>query len=277
MVFNYKKWDVFCERLSQSNTISIPASEVSCDSKNFLVLKHDVETDVKRAYKLAEIEHKYDHKGSYYVQAYLLRDEKNIEILKKIQSMGHEVSYHYDVIDSNHGDIDLAIKEFESNKMLFEKNGFHISTVCQHGNPVVERMGYNSNRDFFRSEKVKGLYPNISDIMVNYKDDYNVDYEYYSDAGRSIKKIFDPINNDIVNTSDKDEVIGDLNALFDIIYSSDGGVIVSTHPHRWTSTVLEYQLKAIAFKLIKNTAKLVLKIPGAKKIMSKYYYLAKKI
>lgn len=276
MIFTYKKWDVFCKKLSDFGISSIPAREVSGIVKNYLTLKHDVETNVKKAFIIAEIEHRYGHRGSYYVQAYLLNDSENIKILKKMQQMGHEISYHYDVMDSNKGNIDCAIKEFEKNKQKFEKNGFDLVTVCQHGNPVVERIGYTSNRDFFRKKEVQEKYSSISDIMVNFKEKANTEYSYFSDAGRKFKRIFDPINNDINDSSDNDVVYENLEELFKEL-KNDGSYILSTHPHRWTKSITVYIVKTLMFKVLRFTAKIMMKIPFAKKIMSRYYYLAKKI
>ncbi len=277
MIFVYKAWDEFCERLSKLGIQSVPAAEAGADNsqKTFLVLKHDVETDVNKALEMAKIEHSHNHRGSYYVQAYLLDKEINVIMLQEIQSLGHEVSYHYDVMDSNKGDIDLALLEFIKNKELFEEKGFTIKTVCQHGNPVVERVGYSSNRDFFRNEKVRKMFPELSDIMVNFKDKYNKDYNYFSDAGRKFKLIYDPINNDIINSDDKNMPFESLDDL--LIYINGENCIISTHPHRWTDSKLIYLIKLYIFKIIKSAAKIAIKLPFIKKIMGKFYYLAKKI
>ena len=274
MIFVYKYWDQFCRDLKEKGIFSIPAREVKETMASFLVLKHDIENTVPKAYKLAEIENRYGHRGTYYAHAYLLDDPQNVELLRKMQAMGHEISYHYDVMDSNHGNLDGAIREFEENRQRFEKLGFPIITVCQHGNPVVERIGYTSNRDFFRSSRVQALYTNIADIMVDYKEKYHTDYSYFSDTGRKFKLIYDPINNDIINTDDKNIPYEDLNALLEALPSK---AIISTHPHRWTDSAASYIVKEKAFKIIKGTAKLAMKVPGVKKIMSRYYYLAKKI
>lgn len=275
MIFVYKKWDYFCRSLHENGIHSIPACEVEQDASPYLVLKHDVETDVPRALVLAKIEFKYGHRGSYYVQAYLLDDPKNIRLLQEMQAMGHEISYHYDVMDSQKGDLDRALEEFEANKKRFEENGFILQTLCQHGNPIVERVGYTSNRDFFRSERVRALYPALSDIMVNFKEAKRTDYTYYSDAGRKFKMIYDPLTNDIVNSDDKNIVYKNLGVLLPVLKGQSA--IVSTHPHRWTASAFKYILKAAVFKGIKTVAKILVKIPILKKFMSRYYYLAKKI
>ena len=275
MIFVYKKWDSFCRRLHEKGIHSIPACDVTKDTERYIVLKHDVETTVERALQMAKIEAAYGHRGSYYIQAYLLDDPKNIELLKKMQAMGHDISYHYDVMDSQKGDLDRAIEEFEKNKQRFEEHGFLLQTLCQHGNPIVDRVGYTSNRDFFRSERVRALYPALSDIMVNFKQAKETDYTYYSDAGRKFKMIYDPLTNDIVNSDDKNIVYKNLDVLLPVLKGQSA--IVSTHPHRWTASAFKYILKAAVFKGIKTAAKILVKIPILKKFMSRYYHLAKKI
>lgn len=273
MIFVYKNWERFCKNLKESGILSVPARSVT--KEKYLVLKHDVETKVENALRIAEIESKYGHRGSYYVQAYLLENPKNIEMLKEIKDLGHEVSYHYDVMDSCKGDIEKAIDEFSQNLKLFEQNGFVVETVCQHGNPVVERVGYTSNRDFFRSKTVKQKYPHIFDIMVDFKQGYDTEYTYFSDAGRKFKLIFDPINDDLSDNSDKNISFDSLNELIE--YFKKGNCIISTHPHRWVASSFKYIVQTIIFKVIRFVAKILIKIPIFKKIMSRYYYLAKKI
>ena len=205
MMFVYKAWSSFCAELQRRGVHSISAREIA-DGGNtvpYIVLKHDVETNVAKALELAKIEHCCGHRGSYYVQAYLLEDAKNVAMLKEIQALGHEVSYHYDVMDSCKGDISRAMYEFEKNLRRFEECGFDVRTLCQHGNPVVERVGYHSNRDFFRSLKVQEKYPMLSDIMVDFKEKAKTEYLYFSDAGRAFNLIHDPINNDVVKSDDK--------------------------------------------------------------------------
>ena len=276
MIFVYKAWEQFCKKLQDAQIVSIPARVVTKDTDAYLVLKHDVETKVSNAYTIAKIEHKYGHRGSYYVQAYLLDDPENVRLLQQMRDMGHEISYHYDVMDSQKGDLQAAACEFEKNRRNFEENGFPVVTVCQHGNPVVERVGYHSNRDFFRSEAVQKQYPRIADIMVNFKTSVPTQYEYFSDAGRRFKKIYDPINNDIVKSEERDIALADLNELFDAL-DKTGGNIVSIHPHRWTASAVQYCVKTAVFKTAKAVAKCLMVIPPVKKLMSRYYYLAKKL
>ncbi len=276
-MFVYKKWEAFCKMLSENKIHSITACDaLKNKEKKFLILKHDVETNPQKALVMAKIENKYGHHGVYYVQAYLLDNKENIEILKKIKELGHEVSYHHDVMDSNLGDLKKALEEFEKNKDIFEKNGFSINTVCQHGNPVAKREGYTSNRDFFRCEIVKEKFSEIAEIMVDYREKTDVDFKYISDAGYGWKIIYDPETNDIIDSSDKDTKLENLDRVLDFVINEDA-VILSTHPHRWNSNPFKAVTKTVMFKAIRITARILRKIPLVNKIMSKFYFLAKKI
>ena len=63
MVFEYKKWDEFCKRLHNTGMKSIPACEVTETTGKYIVLKHDVETDVSRAFELAKLPRQKDLMG----------------------------------------------------------------------------------------------------------------------------------------------------------------------------------------------------------------------
>lgn len=278
MTFTYKNWDVFCSTLKEKMGGSVPVREVLRGeaAEPYFILKHDVETAVARALRVARIECAHGHRGTYYVQAYLLSDAKNVDMLRQIQRMGHEVSYHYDVMDSCKGDLTRAMDEFASNVRLFEENGFCIETLCQHGNPVVAREGYTSNRDFFRASAVQEKYPALADVMVDLKTKANTNYLYFSDAGRRFKLIYDPINNDVINTDEQNVPCNDLNEV--LMQIGDGqNAIISIHPHRWCASRAGYTVKTVVFKTIRFAAKLVLKLPFMNRLLGRFYYLAKKI
>ena len=277
MMLLYRRWEAFCKTLQEKKISSTTAAAVLAGKAKepFTVLKHDVETNVKKAYAIAKIEHRYGHCGSYYVQAYLLRSPKNVALLQKMQAMGHEITYHYDVLDFAKGDMTLAMAEYAKNLALFEENGFAVKTVCQHGNPVVERVGYTSNRDFFRSDRVQALYPTVADVMVDLKRKAATDYTYYSDAGRRFKMIFDPLENDRVDSEDKNVPFEDLGAL--LMHCEGRNAIISMHPHRWGRSAVCSVARTCIFRVIRACAKLAMKVPILKKFMSRYYHLAKKL
>lgn len=77
----------------------IDFSDIKQGDNRFFILRHDVEFSVEKAYELAFLEH--HHLGinsSYFFQirndAYNTMSFKNIELIKKINNMGHKIGLH---------------------------------------------------------------------------------------------------------------------------------------------------------------------------------------
>ncbi len=272
-MFVYSEWNKFCLEIS-SKYNCIRVDEISSQPSNgvWISIKHDVETNVKKALKIAKIEKKHNIRATYFVQSYLLFD--NVKLLKSISDMGHEVSYHYDVLDSNNGNMTAAIEEFSDTVSKFQKHGFKVGTVCPHGNPLMQRDGWSSNKDFFRNKDVVKLYPDIFDIVVQAERVVKSQFAYISDVGYGWKLIGNIDSNDIVNNGDIE--IGNIDNMLELV-GLHSKVIISSHPHRWSKSYFSALLHLMIFKTIRFTAKSLAKIGFVKKIMSKFYYLAKKI
>lgn len=270
-MFIYSTWEKICQDISKNyKTIKLNQILDYDRDEKYIVIKHDVETNPQKALDLAKIEHRYNIKATYYVQADLVY--KHHKTLQQIASLGHEVTYHYDVLDANGGDFEKAIVEFSTNVKKFEDYGFKVQTVCPHGNPIMLRDGWSSNKDFFRKSDVKELFRDILDVVVELPK--KVDYTYISDAGYGFKEIVNIQNNDLKNNGDID--IKDAKELLEIISKKDR-VIFSTHPHRWEKNRFKFLLNVYIFKVVRFIARKISKIPILKKIISRYYFLAKKI
>ena len=277
-MFYYKNWNDFCKKLSGSG-LKLCTAEQSLNLQmgtRFVVLKHDVEDNIPKAYKLAAIEHKYGICGSYYVQAYLLNSDENVRLLKEMQCWGHEISYHYDVLDAHAGDYEAAEKDFIKKSILFADAGFLYGTICQHGNPVKNRVGYTSNRDFFRHPEIRGRYPQWVDMVVDYSKHAVSDYKYISDASYRWNIITEPETNDL-HPEVKNTKVGGFDKLFSLIKGSKESFIVSTHPHRWMDKAWKIQTKIVVFRIVRNTVMIARYIPGVEWMLNKFYFLAKKI
>ncbi len=277
-MFYYKKWDSFCRNLKELGCLLCTGEESLREdcSRRFVVLKHDIEDSVPNAHKLAGIEHKYGIRGSYYVQAYLLENENNVRLLQEMQSWGHEISYHYDVLDANAGDYAAAEKDFDKYLKVFYSFGFRFKTICQHGNPVKKRVGYTSNRDFFRNQEILSKYPDFVDMVVNYSQNVKCSYKYISDAGYSWNLITEPETNDL-HPGVKNVRIGNFDKLFSLIKNTDCSYVVSTHPHRWRKSALGIYCKIVVFRCARTTVMILRKVPFVESILNKFYFLAKKI
>lgn len=279
MKFIYSEWESFCKDLSIFGLHSVTASSIlkkaqegGIDNRQrFINLKHDVETQPQKALDLAKIEHKYGHCSTYYVQAYLMT-KANQAIFQEIQEMGHEVTYHHDVMDGSNGILKDAIEIYKKNIELFDLLGFKVHTVCQHGNPVSNY----ENRDFFRSNIVQEQFPNHSDIMVDFMDKIKMKYIYISDVGMSFKIIIDPVNSDkIKEESQKYIELGNLDTVIKEISTNTMSYIVSAHPHRYNKSLSRALIRKYTFKTIKFIAKVMFLIPGVKKILFRFNSITK--
>ena len=277
-MFIYKEWERFCSKICDLGINCVTAYEALELSKldnHYMIIKHDVETNVEKALKLALIENKYNLKATYYLQSYLIENIKNINLLKEIVELGHEVTYHYDVLDSNNGVLKLAELEFEKTLFKFKNLGMEVRTVCPHGNPIKERSGWNSNKDFFRNETIISKYTDIADIVVNPEKFTNKEIVYISDAGFGWKRITDISNND--NNQSKDEKLKNLNDVVKLIQDRSKTIIISAHPHRWGKYKLIAFFHRTIFFTLRTSVRTLTKVSFFKKIISKFYYLAKKI
>ena len=108
---------------------------VTSDSKDkkILILRHDVDRYPLNTLKMAELEKERGIKATYYFR--IIPSVFQEKILKKINKMGHEISYHYEDLSICNGDFQKAIKHFE--KSLDKVRQFSPSkTICMHGSPV---------------------------------------------------------------------------------------------------------------------------------------------
>lgn len=277
-MFYYQNWERFCKALSGMK-VTLCTAEQSLrlpEGERFVVLKHDVEAHVPNAWRLAEIEHRYGICGSYYVQAYLMADAENIRLLKEMQSWGHEISYHYDVLDAHAGDYDAALESFRHYMQVFEQAGFHFGTICQHGNPVKKRIGYTSNRDFFRHPVIRAEYKNLVDMVVDYSQYIHRPYRYISDAGYRWNIITEPETNDL-HPEVKNVRVGGFVALGKLMEREAVSFVISTHPHRWRKTAWGIGGRICLFRVVKAVVTTLRRLPGVETVLNKFYFIAKHI
>ena len=253
----------------QKERVELISSVVKEKKTNYICLKRDVECKAKKAYKLCKIESELGMRATYYVQHALLKSKKELKYLKAMQSLGADICYHHDVMDANGGDIEKAKADFEKKLADFSSNAFSIDTVCQHGNPVINRVGYSSNRDFLRDESVKNKYPDLVDVVVNLSQKTGT-YTYISDHGRSWKVVLEP------EKDESEHIKLDSASLF-VVANQNDRVIISMHPHRLNANKFTEFLSQTKFNFIRAVAKTLMRVPFLKKIMSRYYYLARKV
>lgn len=141
--------------------------------KRFVLLRHDVDRLPLNSLRFARIQAEMGVNGTYYFRMVPASfDEK---IIREIASLGHEIGYHYETMDTCRGDVDKAWDEFHRNLDTF-RNIVHIDTICMHGSPLSRY----DNRAIWN----KYDYRSLGLIAEPY---FNVDFNevaYYTDTGR---------------------------------------------------------------------------------------------
>ena len=103
---------------------------LSAPEPGTIFIKHDVEARMERAVRMARIEAEKGHRATYYIQGDLVKRASATRHVQEISALGHEVAYHYDVLDSKEGNYSEALKEFGEICGLFASAGIQITTVC---------------------------------------------------------------------------------------------------------------------------------------------------
>lgn len=96
-MFSYNEYKNIIN-LIQSHLPIIDFADVMVDTKEFCVIRHDIEFSIDRAAKLAEIENELGISTTYTVQlrnnTYNALSEKNIKLIHYIKSLGHCIALH---------------------------------------------------------------------------------------------------------------------------------------------------------------------------------------
>ncbi|KKG15973.1 hypothetical protein EO98_04525 [Methanosarcina sp. 2.H.T.1A.6] len=143
-----------------------------------IILRHDVDRAVNRNLEMAKLEHSYGIKSTYYFRH--IEETFKPDIILQMAEMGHEIGFHYEVMDKANGDTDKAIEIFKTELEDLRKvteNVTEINTVCMHGNPLKPW----SNRDLWQKYDFR-------DFGLAGEPYLSIDYNkvfYLTDTGRT--------------------------------------------------------------------------------------------
>jgi hypothetical protein len=156
MDFTLKIFRSFLDALIDYGYIFLTVKESSGTRKNRsdheVILRHDVDRKPQNSLVMARIEHNAGIKGTYYFR--ITGESYNEIIIRNIESMGHEIGYHYEDLDlawrkakgerrkekvrRKKTEEELVATAFESfrNNLAKLREVARIDTVCMHGSPI---------------------------------------------------------------------------------------------------------------------------------------------
>jgi len=242
MDFTLKKYTELCQAISDSNYASLTIQDyLSANNtpNKTVLLRHDVDRNPKNAVKLAELENSLDLNATYYFRTTQKVFRK--ECMDKIAQLGHEIGYHYEVLDKTKGDFDKAIKLFHTELEMFNK--YNVRTICMHGNP----LSAFDNKNLWKKYDFKD-FGIIGEAYLSFDFDK---VSYFTDTGRAWNSgysIKDKVSAPLTKLGSTDELVNLVksNKLKDIY--------ILTHPCRWNDNYL-YWTKELIWQNLKNVAK----------------------
>jgi hypothetical protein len=204
------------------------------------ILRHDVDRNPKYVIAMAKLENKRKVKATYYFR--VKPNLFNREIISRVKKLGHEVGYHYEILDKARGNYSKAIELFKKEWMLFRE--WDAKTICMHGNPLSKI----DNKSIWKEYDFKEY-----DVSGEAYTSVNFDYlEYLTDTGRCW-------NNDAFSVKDKaPRELFQLKGTENLIDLIKRGKIktpyILTHPSRWNDSYLLWTKELIGQNL-KNIIK----------------------
>jgi hypothetical protein len=241
--FTFKKYQKLCKTIIDAEFETLCVKDyLSKSGDNFIILRHDVDRMPESALKMAEIE---SEKGINSTFFFRINDEFfSPEIIKKVSSLGHEIGYHYEVLDKAKGDKVKAMKLFKE-ELEKLRSFVDVKTIACHGNPIspYNELEIWQNEDF----REFGI---IGDTSISI--DYN-EVLYFGDIGRtwngrySVKDLFcRPKGYNIKKTEDIIKLLKNRKV-------SKACLVV--HPNRWNDNYGPW-FKELFIQKIKNIGKL---------------------
>ena len=187
-----------------------------------VVHRHDIDTDVKTARKIFDIERKHGITSTYYFRLSTL----DIKLMREIEDFGGEASYHYEEVASyakrNHIKSPNALKEkINIIRAEFLRN-LHEIRECT-GLPCVTVAAHGD----FANRKL-GVFNDLILQDLNFRSECKIALESYD------SKL---INNFTVRISDKPfPCFWSPHAPYEALETKVDSIFLLTHPRQWKSS-----------------------------------------
>jgi hypothetical protein len=251
MDFTLNKYKELCQKVVKSGYEIITVSDYLTDSNRnkVVVMRHDIDRFLNKALRMSQLEHSIGIRTTYYFRK---SGFKRQDIIRSIAEMGHEIGFHYEVLDEAHGDYENAISLFQEEIADLRKLA-KVETVCMHGNPLTKWVNNSiwEKCDFQQFGVVGEAYLSFNNI------------HYFSDTGRiwdMSRKVKDIMpralsggTSDFAHILTTDDLIGFVESL------KSPQIYITVHPERWSHNFMEWILdfmRDTSINIVKSAWKL---------------------
>lgn len=177
----YKEYEKLLKKFKDNNYEFICVKDykkLENDNRKYIIIRHDIDSDVKIAKKMFEIEQKLNIKSTYYFRLCTL----DKEFIKEITKYGSEVGYHYEEISQFCKDNNTISKQYVENniepikekmikniKQFEEENKIKLYSIVSHGDWVNRKINITNKYIYdAMSEKL--------DLIEAYNIEYLLDF-----------------------------------------------------------------------------------------------------
>lgn len=204
------------------------------ENEKAVYLRHDVDRYPLNALKMANLESELGVCTTYYFR--IIKNVYKEDIIRQVDVLGHEVSYHYEDLSICKGDFQKAIEHFK-----YHLNKFRMiapaKTICRHGSPLSK----------WDNKKLWERY-NYRDFGVELDTENDIDFDevfYITDNGWGW-------NNKSVSVRDKVESkfnipINNSEHLIELIQNSalPDKIMLNAHPDTFCDPVIKWYINKI--------------------------------
>lgn len=177
-MFSYEDYKEIIRIIKSTGRASSYKKAITQDE--FLIMRHDVEYSVERAYELSKVEESMDFTSNYFFQwtnnSYNILSKRNMDMIKDMHERGQHIGLHYAL----NGLTDMKQVRVQIQKeldILSEMFGFSVDTFSVH-RPSKDILAENI--------KLSGKLNAYQDEFFTFKDNVDentkVDVKYMSDA-----------------------------------------------------------------------------------------------
>jgi hypothetical protein len=216
----------------------------------YCLIRHDVDRKPKLSLEMAQIEKSLNIKSTYYFRAKNNTFKPNI--IKKIESLGHEIGYHYESLSDTNGSMEDALQDFTLNLKKF-RNLAKIKTCSMHGRPFKK----HDNRDLWKIKKNHDYLINeLKMVGEVYLDIDYTDIAYINDTGRNW-------------TSGKSNIRDRVSSKISADFSSSAEltnyfkknphkkIVFQIHPERWSNNFIIWQIQNLKDNVVNLIKKII--------------------
>lgn len=138
MDYTYSSYENLIETLICNGYKPIRFCDVSDEIRQPAILRHDVDVDLQKAEKMADLENRIGIRSTYFVllssEYYNIFSSKNMKSIQNILNCEHEIGLHFDIATYKN-DLSLVdlMEKIGCEKSLMEKNfGIEIKSLSWH-------------------------------------------------------------------------------------------------------------------------------------------------